>query len=282
MIVLKDVVKTYGEKLAVDHLSFSIPEGELFGFLGPNGAGKTTTLKMMIGLLPPSEGEIWINDINVWQNRKAVHKEIGVVFELPNLYNRATIIANLTFFADLYGVKKSRIFEVMEGLQLIEKQNEKVGELSKGWKQRVLIARALLHNPKVLFLDEPTSGLDPNTATLIRNYIKNIKNKGATIVLTTHDMNEADELSDRVGIMYNGRLAAIDTAENLKSQYSKKELFIEFLQDGHIIKQNLPMGTEETEQFVSRLMSEGKIININTKTNSLTDVFASLTGGVLS
>lgn len=282
MIVLKDVVKMYGDKLAVDYLSFTISDGELFGFLGPNGAGKTTTLKMMIGLLQPTKGEIWINDINVWQNRKEVHKEIGVVFELPNLYNRATIKENLSFFADLYGVAKSKIFEIMEGLQLVDKQSEKVGELSKGWKQRVLIARALLHNPKVLFLDEPTSGLDPNTASLIRNYIKNLKNKGTTIILTTHDMIEADELSDRVGIMYNGRLAAIDTAENLKSQYSKKELFVEFLQGGHIVKQILPMGTEETEQFVSKLMLEGKIININTKTNSLTDVFANLTGGVLS
>jgi ABC-2 type transport system ATP-binding protein len=282
LIVLRDVVKMYGNKLAVDHLSFSISQGELFGFLGPNGAGKTTTLKMMIGLLKPSEGEIWINDSNVWQNRKAIHKEIGVVFELPNLYNRSSIKANLALFADLYGVKKSRILDVMEELQLVEKQNEKVGELSKGWKQRVLIARALLHKPKVLFLDEPTSGLDPNTATLIRNYIKTIKNQGATIILTTHDMNEADELSDRVGIMYQGVLAAIDTTENLKSQYSKKELYIEFLRDGHIVKQNLPMGTEETEQFVSKLMSEGKIININTKANSLTDVFATLTGGVLS
>ncbi|MCL4462304.1 MAG: ABC transporter ATP-binding protein [Firmicutes bacterium] len=174
MIKLKNVSKYFSEKKVVDQLSFSIEKGELFGFLGPNGAGKTTTILMMIGLLRPTEGEIWINNLNVLKNKKDVHAQIGVVFELPNLYVRSSIRDNLQLFGDLYGVSNSRIDEIMESLQLKERQLEKVGKLSKGWRQRVLIARALLHKPKVLFLDEPTSGLDPNTTTLIRSYIKNL------------------------------------------------------------------------------------------------------------
>jgi ABC-2 type transport system ATP-binding protein len=282
LIELKNVSKYYDEHKVVDQLSFSIEQGEFFGLLGPNGAGKTTTIRMMIGLLKPSEGEIWINNLNVLQRKKDVHADIGVVFELPNLYVRSSIRDNLKLFADLFAVPVSRIDEVLESLQLQERQGEKVGNLSKGWKQRVLIARALLHKPKVLFLDEPTSGLDPNTANLIRNYIKNLKQQGTTIVLTTHDMNEADELSDRVAIMYNGKLVGLDEPRKLKSKYGRKEIQIEYQQDGQVVKKNLPADTEETAKEIDKLMTNGQIISLHTKEASLADVFAVLTGRVLS
>jgi ABC-2 type transport system ATP-binding protein len=282
LIELKNVSKYYDEHKVVDQLSFSIEQGEFFGLLGPNGAGKTTTIRMMIGLLKPSEGEIWINNLNVLQRKKDVHADIGVVFELPNLYVRSSIKDNLKLFADLFAVPVSRIDEVLESLQLQERQGEKVGNLSKGWKQRVLIARALLHKPKVLFLDEPTSGLDPNTANLIRNYIKNLKQQGTTIVLTTHDMNEADELSDRVAIMYNGKLVGLDEPRKLKSKYGRKEIQIEYQQDGQVVKKNLPADTEETAKEIDKLMTNGQIISLHTKEASLADVFAVLTGRVLS
>jgi ABC-2 type transport system ATP-binding protein len=282
LIELKNVSKYYDEHKVVDQLSFSIEQGEFFGLLGPNGAGKTTTIRMMIGLLKPSEGEIWINNLNVLQRKKDVHADIGVVFELPNLYVRSSIKDNLKLFADLFAVPVSRIDEVLESLQLQERQGEKVGNLSKGWKQRVLIARALLHKPKVLFLDEPTSGLDPNTANLIRNYIKNLKQQGTTIVLTTHDMNEADELSDRVAIMYNGKLVGLDEPSKFKSKYGRKEIQIEYQQDGQVVKKNLPADTEETAKEIDKLMTNGQIISLHTKEASLADVFAVLTGRVLS
>jgi ABC-2 type transport system ATP-binding protein len=282
LIELKNVSKYYDEHKVVDQLSFSIEQGEFFGLLGPNGAGKTTTIRMMIGLLKPSEGEIWINNLNVLQRKKDVHADIGVVFELPNLYVRSSIKDNLKLFADLFAVPVSRIDEVLESLQLQERQGEKVGNLSKGWKQRVLIARALLHKPKVLFLDEPTSGLDPNTANLIRNYIKNLKQQGTTIVLTTHDMNEADELSDRVAIMYNGKLVGLDEPRKLKSKYGRKEIQIEYQQDGQVVKKNLPADTEETAKEIDKLMTNGQVISLHTKEASLADVFAVLTGRVLS
>jgi len=282
LIKLKNVSKYFSEKKVVDQLSFSIEKGELFGFLGPNGAGKTTTILMMIGLLRPTEGEIWINNLNVLKNKKDVHAQIGVVFELPNLYVRSSIRDNLQLFGDLYGVSNSRIDEIMESLQLKKRQLEKVGKLSKGWRQRVLIARALLHKPKVLFLDEPTSGLDPNTTTLIRSYIKNLKKEGTTIVLTTHDMNEADELSDRVGIMNNGKFIEVDEPQKLKSKYGKNEVQIEYKENNEIITKNLPGDNEETAKEIDKLMSNGQIVSIHTKEASLADVFAVLTGRVLS
>lgn len=282
MIELKQVTKCYGGKKAVDNLSFTIGQGELFGFLGPNGAGKTTTLRMMIGLLRPTEGEVWINGLLVQQHRKQVQADIGVVFELPNLYIRSTIKENLRLFADLHQVTPARVAEVMEQLQLTERGNDKVGQLSKGWKQRVLIARALLHQPKVLFLDEPTSGLDPNTAAMLRDYIRSFKQNGTTIVLTTHDMMEADELSDRVGIMFNGRLVALDRPQDLKRTYGSRELRIEFIKDGQIVVKKMATDDKETPRKLFDLLTERELVSLHTKEATLADVFAALTGSELS
>lgn len=283
MIEVKNVSKIYkGTKPVVKDVSFSIKEGEIFGFLGPNGAGKTTTIRMMIGLLKTTEGEIWVNNLNVHKDTKKVHENIGVVFELPNLYLKWTIHDNLKFFADLYKVPSKQINEVMESLQLKDKANIKVSLLSKGWKQRVLIARALLHKPRILFLDEPTSGLDPNTATLIRKYIHSLKLQGTTVVLTTHDMNEADELSDRVGIMNNGKLIALDTPEKLKNQYGKKEIVIEYIENEGVVKTTLPLNTTETAAILYEKMDAGNIVSLHSQEATLADVFAQLTGSELS
>lgn len=282
MITLKNVVKTYNHKNIVDDISFTIEKGELFGFLGPNGAGKTTTIKMIIGLLEPNQGEIWVNGIDVLKNKKLIYEDIGVVFELPNLYMRASIKNNLKIFAELYGLKDDRINEVMEDLQLCDKQDVKVEKLSKGWKQRVLIGRALLHKPKVLILDEPTSGLDPNTASLIRQYIKKLNEQGTTVVLTTHDMHEADELSHRVGIMHNGKLVAIGKPTELKSKYLREEIEIKYVDNDSVAIKRLESGATETEKLISQLTSQGKLISMNTSGNSLADVFAVLTGRELS
>lgn len=282
MIELDHVSKYYGEKKVVDALTFSIKQGELFGLLGPNGAGKTTTIRMMIGLVQPSEGEIVINNLNVSQHRKEIHSQIGVVFELPNLYVRSSIRDNLKLFADLHGIPNGRVMDVMESLQLLEQQHVKVSSLSKGWKQRVLIARALLHRPKVLFLDEPTSGLDPNTASLIRHYIKQCQQDGTTIVLTTHDMQEADDLSDRVGIMYDGKLVALDHPRSLKNMYGSKELLIEYEEDGVPISKRLPADHEDTAKEIYLRMLNKQIISMHTQEATLANVFATLTGSELS
>ncbi|WP_051652492.1 ABC transporter ATP-binding protein/permease [Clostridium algidicarnis] len=189
MIEIKQVSKTFADKKVINNITFKVNEGDIFGFLGPNGAGKTTTIKMIIGLLEPTSGEIFINGKHNVKNKNDIYSDIGVVFELPNLYMKATIQKNLEMFSKIYQLPSSRVDEVMEDLQLIDKKNMKVEKLSKGWKQRVLIARALLHKPKVLILDEPTSGLDPNTVTLIRDYIKKLNSEGTTIIISTQAMN---------------------------------------------------------------------------------------------
>ncbi|MCW3490489.1 ABC transporter ATP-binding protein [Dethiobacter alkaliphilus] len=281
-IRLKDIVKCYNGVNVVDNISLTIEKGELFGFLGPNGAGKTTCIRMMIGLLKPTQGEVWVNNHNVLLNKKRIYPDIGVVFEQQNLYIRSSIRDNLKLFGDLFGVTEERINKVMEELELSNRQHTKVAKLSKGWKQRVLIARALLHKPKVLFLDEPTSGLDPNTAALIRNYIKNLNKEGTTVVLTTHDMNEANDLSERVGFIHKGELVAVDTPNNLKNKYGRKEIQIEYVKGSEVVKVNLPMDTDETNKFVSQLINDGKIINMHTTEGTLSEVFAALTGRELS
>lgn len=282
MIEIKQVSKTFADKKVVNNITFRVNEGDIFGFLGPNGAGKTTTIKMIIGLLEPTSGEIFINGKHNVKNKNDIYSDIGVVFELPNLYMKATIQKNLEMFSKIYQLASSRVEEVMEDLQLIDKKNMKVEKLSKGWKQRVLIARALLHKPKVLILDEPTSGLDPNTVTLIRDYIKKLNSEGTTIIISTHDMNEADELCNIVGIIDYGEFKAIGSPAELKSAYQKNEIIIEYEENGSVARKSLDIDDAKTKELISKLNDEDRLISTNRQVISLADVFYELTGGQLS
>ena len=282
MIEIKQVSKTFADKKVVNNITFRVNEGDIFGFLGPNGAGKTTTIKMIIGLLEPTSGEIFINGKHNVKNKNEIYSDIGVVFELPNLYMKATIQKNLEMFSKIYQLPSSRVDEVMEDLQLIDKKNMKVEKLSKGWKQRVLIARALLHKPKVLILDEPTSGLDPNTVTLIRDYIKKLNSEGTTIIISTHDMNEADELCNIVGIIDYGEFKAIGSPAELKSAYQKNEIIIEYEENGSVARKSLDIDDAKTKELISKLNDENRLISTNRQVISLADVFYELTGGQLS
>jgi ABC-2 type transport system ATP-binding protein len=186
MIEVKGLTKRYGELLAVDNISFSVEKGEIFGFLGPNGAGKTTTIKILTGELEPTDGEVKVFGFNPVSDRKNLHKIIGVVPEVQNLYERMTAKENLTFFAKLYDINHKRVDELLEQFDLQEWANERVKNFSLGMKQRLLLTRGLLPKPDILFLDEPTKGLDPYTARYIRGIIKEVNKNGATIFLTTH------------------------------------------------------------------------------------------------
>lgn len=282
MIEVHDVARQFGDKTVVTELNFRVNQGEIFSLLGPNGAGKSTTIRMMIGLLHPSRGEIRIGGLNVQRETKKVHQQIGVVFELPNLYNRLSVQDNLQLFADMYGVSKHRVREVLQDLYLEEKKGTKVGALSKGWKQRVLIARSILHEPKFLFLDEPTSGLDPNTTKLIRDYLLHLKSLGTTMVITTHDMHEADELSDHVGIMYNGRIVALDSPHQLKTRYGSKQLRIQLNQQGTGSTIEIPFELDSSVEFLYERLKAGEVLSVHSTEASLAQVFARLTGSELS
>ena len=226
-IDVKNLTRTYGEQIAVDHISFQVPSGEIFGFLGPNGAGKTSTIKMLTGQLRPTEGTAQVCGFDIVTQRQQLKPVIGVVFEHQNIYERLTARENLRFSARLYGVNGRRIDEVLRQVGLTEQAGKKTKKFSNGMKQRLMIARGLLHQPKVLFLDEPTKGLDPGVARDIRAIILGLKAQGVTVFLTTHYMEEADRLCDRVAILDKGSIVALDTPLNLKHNISQEDATLE-------------------------------------------------------
>jgi ABC-2 type transport system ATP-binding protein len=217
-IEVESLTHDFGKLRAIDDLSFTVETGEVFGLLGPNGAGKTTTIRVLTGQLRPTAGRARVAGCDVVTARQALKPQIGVVFEYQNLYERLSARDNLTFMAQLYGVERARVDEVLELVGLARRDRERVQEYSNGMKQRLLIGRALLHRPCVLFLDEPTRGLDPGIARDIRVTVADLAHQGLTVFLTTHYMEEADRLCRRVAILDQGHVVALGTPAELKRQ----------------------------------------------------------------
>jgi len=221
MIEASNLTKFYGDICAVDHVDFHVEKGEIFGFLGPNGAGKTTTIRMLVGLTRPSEGTASVAGYDVVDEIVEVKRRIGVVPENSNLYDELSVWDNLLFCSRLYHVAKNeredRVRNLIEIFNLEEKRRTKFGKLSKGLKRRAIIAAALIHRPVIVFMDEPTSGLDVVSAVSLRNLIRELRKEGVTIFLTTHYIEEADQLSDRVAIIVKGKIVTIDTPEKIKA-----------------------------------------------------------------
>ena len=230
-----ELTKKFGDFTAVDHVSFSVKEGEVFGFLGPNGAGKTTTINMLCTLMQPTEGKANVGGFDVVREADEVRQRIGVVTEKLIMYDLLTPIENLKIFGKLYDVPSQelnqRAEELVKLIDLWDWRNSKVGNFSSGMRQRLNFARALIHNPKILFLDEPTIGLDPATARNVKEMIAKLNRDGCTIILTTHQMEVADQLSHRISIIDQGKIIALDTAENLKAKVGPEatleDVFIE-------------------------------------------------------
>jgi ABC-2 type transport system ATP-binding protein len=226
MIHTDGLTKTFGEAdaehaiTAVDHLSLDVAEGEVFGFLGPNGAGKTTTVRMLTSLIGPSSGSAVVNGFGVGRQDTEVRRTVGLLTETPGMYDNLSAEYNLSIYAHLYEVAdpKGQVEKYLRMLGLWERRGEEVGGFSKGMKQKLAIARALLHEPPLLFLDEPTSALDPESAHLIRDFIAELRKEGRTIVLCTHNLDEADRLCDRIGVIKT-RLLAVDTPARLRAQF---------------------------------------------------------------
>ena len=216
-IQVRELTRDYNGLRAVDGITFSVEAGEIFGFLGPNGAGKTTTIKVLTGQLRPTAGTAQVAGCDVVEERQQLKPKIGVVFEYQNLYERLSARDNLVFAARLYGVPKRRVDQVLAQVGLTDRARDRIKEYSNGMKQRLLIARALLHEPDVLFLDEPTRGLDPNVARELRSIVARLAQQGVTVFLTTHYMEEADQLCDRVAIIDQGRIVALNKPEQLKA-----------------------------------------------------------------
>jgi len=228
IIQVSDLTRRYGETLAVDHINFEVAKGEVFGFLGPNGAGKTTTIRMLTGFSKPTHGKASILGFDINSQIVQIKKHIGVVPEISNLYDELSGFDNLLFMAQLYGVsrtqRRKRVEELLKTFRLYERKDSLFRTFSRGMKRALTIAAALIHNPEVLFLDEPTVGLDVVAARSLRNLISNLRQQGTTIFLTTHYLEEADLLCDRVAILVKGRILAIDTPHALKDKTNKKSL----------------------------------------------------------
>jgi ABC-2 type transport system ATP-binding protein len=228
IIQVSDLTKHYGEILAVDHINFEVTKGEVFGFLGPNGAGKTTTIRMLTGLSKPTYGNAAILGFDIHSKIISIKKRIGVVPETSNLYDELSGFDNLLFMAQLYGVpriqRRKRAEELLKTFRLYERKDSLFRTFSRGMKRALTIAAASIHNPEVLFLDEPTVGLDVVAARSLRNLISNLRQQGITIFLTTHYLEEADLLCDRVAILVKGEILAVDTPQALKAKTNKKSL----------------------------------------------------------
>jgi len=231
VIQASDLTKLYGQILAVDHINFEVEEGEVFGFLGPNGAGKTTTIRMLTGLSKPTDGEASVLGFDVHSEIVEAKRHIGVVPETSNLYDELSAMDNLLFMAQLYGVpraqRRKRAEELLKTFGLYERKDGLFRTFSRGMKRALVIAAALIHSPEILFLDEPTVGLDVVAARSLRNLIGNLRQQGITIFLTTHYLEEADLLCDRVAILVEGRIIKIDSPRVLKVA-AEEESVIEF------------------------------------------------------
>ncbi len=223
-IEANELTKTFGSNIAVDHLNFKVKEGEVFGLLGPNGAGKTTTIRLLACLISPTEGSAIVSGHKINENPLAVRQTVGILTENPSLYERLTAQENMEFFAEAYNLsepqkKSSRIKELLEFFDLWERRNDKVALLSKGMKQKLAIARALVHNPPILFLDEPTAGLDPESAKEVRDLIETLSQREKhTILLCTHHLEDAERLCSRVMIINKGKSVIVGTPDELRNR----------------------------------------------------------------
>ncbi len=278
-IVAEGLSYWYGELVAVDHIGFNVAEGEILGFLGPNGAGKTTTVKMLTGQLKPKDGKAILLGIDVARDVEKVQGEIGVCFEEANLYEQMSAIENLKLFARLFGTRDFDGDALLRRVGLEGREKDRVENYSKGMKQRLMVARSIVNRPRVLFLDEPTAGLDPASSESIRSIILEERERGATVFLTTHDMMEADKLSDRVAFMNQGKIVALDTPHNLKQQYGKRALKARVATaSGELDDREIALDTPETPSAVTELFARERVVTIHSEEASLEDIFIKITG----
>jgi len=304
-IEVENLTKYYDKFLAVDHINFAVEQGEIFGFLGPNGAGKTTTQRMLTTLLTPTEGRIWINGYDLARDSYPAKRQIGLVPEESNVYTELTAWDNLMFTASLYRVPRSerakRAQELLENFGLWDKRDIKTENFSKGMRRRLSIAMAVIHKPSLLFLDEPTPGLDAQSIRAIWELIRRMNSEGTTIFLTTHQIEEANQLCGRVAIISHGKIAAIDTPERLKANFRRVQS-VEVALDGEVAGkspglESLPgvtarvkvgdktrLYTADPSALIPRLVQYAesnnlRIVSLNTLRPSLEDVFLEITGG---
>ncbi|MCG0049717.1 ABC transporter ATP-binding protein (plasmid) [Priestia aryabhattai] len=278
VIEVKNLTKAFSNKVVLKDVTFEVKKGETFGFLGPSGSGKTTTIKILTSQLIHTKGEINIFEEPLQkQTTKNYLKKVGILTDNSTLYERLSVYQNLLLYCKLYEVSKTRIEEVLEDVNLLNDKKTIVQKLSKGMKQRVLLARAFLHKPKILFLDEPTSALDPVNTKHIYKGLRKLNEQGTTIFLTTHDMVEAEELCDRVAFLHQGEIKLLDTPKNLRLQFSQKSISLIVGDGNSITVENDEQGAKQ----ISDYMKNGQLLSIHSNEPTLGDIFVQLTGSEL-
>lgn len=308
IVHMENLTRTFGKIVAVDHISLGVKEGEIFGFLGPNGAGKTTTIRVLCSLLKPDEGKATIDGHDIVKEASTVRSVIGLLPEpeLSGLYERMTPIENLTFFAKLYNMSErqiqNRVKEILDMMDLWGRRNDRVGTFSRGMRQKLSIARAIIHDPKVLFMDEPTTGLDPAAAKSFREFLARLcKQLNRTVFLCTHNLPEADMICDRIAIINHGQIAMVgETSELRKSLWKKRTFTLTLLPgfDKSIAEKLSKIGTVENLKLkrniiqfetdkpdevnpliVQRIVeSGGRILTLQEEKKTLEDIYMKIIG----
>ncbi len=278
-IEVEGLSRTFHSLRAVDNISFTVEAGEIFGFLGHNGAGKTTSIRMLTGQLRPTAGNARVAGCDVITEQRRLKPLIGVVSEKQNLYERMSGRENLAFATRLYATGSNRIDEALDQVGLLDRAKDNVRNYSNGMKQRLLIARALLHRPQIIFLDEPTSGLDPVVGRDIRRLVLELSRQGVTIFLTTHYMEEADQLCGRVAFISEGRIVALDTPDNLKVAHGQESLKAT-LHNGQQL--TIALSDDGAGKQLAELLSTRQIRTLHSSEATLEEVFIQIAGRRLS
>jgi fluoroquinolone transport system ATP-binding protein len=269
---------TGGREPVIKGLDFSIKKGEIFGFLGPSGAGKSTTQKIIIGILKNYQGSVKVMNKEVKEMKSDYYEKIGVAFEFPNLYSKFTAVENLSYFRSLYSEETEEPMRLLEMVGLEKDARTRVSDFSKGMKMRLNFCRALLNKPELLFLDEPTSGLDPVNAKMVKDIILRKKSEGSTIFLTTHNMNVAEDLCDRVAFIVNGSISLIDSPRQLMINRGRKSLRVEYREKQEIRLKDFELsGIGYNEEFLE-LVRNKDIERMHTQEATLEDIFIEVTG----
>lgn len=278
MIKISQLNIRFGDFKAVDSLSLEIPQGELFGFLGPNGAGKTTTIRALNGALTPTSGNIEVLGYAMPKDLSKVKPLIGYVPDTENHYEDMTGYENLALYARLYGVPFSEIDRWLGMLQLSEAAHVKVRTYSKGMKKKLLIARELLHAPKLVFFDEPTANLDAHSIQLVRRLMQDLAAQGTTVFLTTHDMEEVEQICDRVAIIAKGKLLECDTPTAFITRHAERFCDVQYDRDGLMVRHSFHLDDPEQRQALAHIIQTEHCLRVHSREFKFEDVFKKLTG----
>lgn len=281
VIEVKDLYFSYTKTPFLKDINFTVNKGEIFGFLGPSGAGKSTLQKVLTGLYTNYEGTARILGVDSNKHGKDFYEKIGVDFEFPSLFEKLTARENLDYFASLYSGETRDVDELLKEVGLYEHADKKVSDFSKGMKSRLNFIKSLVHNPEILFLDEPTSGLDPNNAKIMKDMIMKEREKGKTIIITTHNMQDATELCDRVVFIVDGQMKALDTPHNFIMKRGAAKVTYSYMENGKEQSSTSVLSELSDDMLLKELIAENRIIAIHSAEPTLSDIFMELTGAQL-